>query len=177
MTLSDISIKNPVFAWMLMASLIIFGGIAYRDLGVSQMPEIDFPVLTVSVTWEGAAPEVMESDVADVIEDAVMSSQGLLEVSSTTRQGSTDVKLEFDLSRDIDVALQEVQSRVAQAQFRLPKEIDPPIVSKVNPTDQPIMWLGLSSDRPLRELITFTQDHLKDRFQALPGVGELIRRR
>ena len=93
MTLSDISIKNPVFAWMLMAALIVFGGIAYKDLGVSQMPEIDFPVLTVTVTWEGAAPEVMESDVADVIEDAVMSSQGLREVSSTTRQGSTEVEV------------------------------------------------------------------------------------
>jgi HAE1 family hydrophobic/amphiphilic exporter-1 len=173
-SLSEISIKNPVFAWMLMAAMIVFGGIAYRELGVSQMPEIDFPVLTVSVTWEGAAPEVMESDVADVIEDAVMSSQGLREVTSTTRQGSTDVKLEFDLSRDIDVALQEVQSRVSQAQFRLPKQIDPPIVSKVNPTDQPIMWLGLSSDRPLREMITYVQDHLKDRFQTIPGVGEIV---
>ncbi len=110
----------------------------------------------------------------DVIEDAVMSSQGLREVSSTTRQGSTEVKLEFDLSRDIDVALQEVQSRVSQAQFRLPKQIDPPIVSKLNPTDQPIMWLGLSSDRPLREMITYVQDHLKDRFQTIPGVGEII---
>ena len=174
MTLSDISIKNPVFAWMLMAAMIVFGGIAYKELGVSQMPEIDFPVLTVSVTWEGAAPEVMESDVVDVIEDSVMSSQGLLEVTSTTRQGTTDVKLEFDLSRDIDVALQEVQSRVSQAQHRLPNEIDPPIVSKVNPTDQPIMWLGLSGDRSLREMITYVQDHLKDRFQTIPGVGEII---
>ena len=174
MTLSDISIKNPVFAWMLMAAMIVFGGIAYKDLGVSQMPEIDFPVLTVSVTWEGAAPEVMESDVADVIEDAVMSSQGLLEVTSTTRQGSTEVKLEFDLNRDIDVALQEVQSRVAQAQKRLPEEIDPPIVSKVNPTDQPIIWLGLSGDTSLRDMITYVQDHLKDRFQTIPGVGEII---
>ncbi|HTL71555.1 MAG TPA: efflux RND transporter permease subunit [Candidatus Eisenbacteria bacterium] len=174
MTLSDVSIKNPVFAWMLMAAMIVFGAISYKDLGVSQMPEIDFPVLTVSVTWEGAAPEVMESDVADVIEDAVMSSQGLVEVTSTTRQGVTDVKLEFDLSRDIDVALQEVQSRVSQAQQRLPKEIDPPIVSKTNPTDQPIIWLGLSGERPLREMISYVQDHLKDRFQTIPGVGEII---
>ena len=174
MTLSDISIKNPVFAWMLMAALIVFGTISYRDLGVSQMPEIDFPVITVSVTWEGAAPEVMESDVADVIEDAVMSSEGLVEMNSTTRQGSTDVKLEFALERDIDVALQEVQSRIAQAQRRLPDDIDPPIVSKQNPSDQPIMWLGLSSDRPLRDMITYVQDHLKDRFQTIPGVGEII---
>ena len=174
MSLSDISIKNPVFAWMLMAAAIIFGGISYRELGVSQMPEIDFPVLSVSVTWEGAAPEVMESDVADVIEDSVMSCQGLKEVTSTTRQGQTDVKLEFALERDIDVALQEVQSRVAQAQFRLPKNIDPPIVSKQNPTDQPIMWLAVSGDKPLREMISYVQDHLKDRFQTIPGVGEII---
>jgi len=159
---------------MLMAAMIVFGGIAYFDLGVSQMPEIDFPVLTVSVTWEGAAPEVMESDVVDIIEDAVMSSQGLKEVSSTTRQGSTEIKLEFALERDIDVALQEVQSRVAQAQKRLPEDIDPPIVSKLNPTDQPIMWLAISGDRPLRDMITYVQDHLKDRFQTLPGVGEII---
>ncbi len=174
MSLSDISIKKPVFAWMLMIGLMVFGGISYKDLGVSQMPEIDFPVLSVSVTWEGAAPEVMESDVTDILEDAMMSSEGLKEVSSTTRQGSSDVKLEFTLDRDIDVALQEVQSRVAQAQRRLPKDIDPPIVSKQNPTDQPIMWLGLSSDRPLREMITYVQDHLKDRFQTIPGVGEII---
>ncbi len=174
MTLSDISIKNPVFAWMLMAGLIVFGWISYRDLGVSQMPEVDFPVLTVSVTWEGAAPEVMESDVADIIEDAVMSSEGLREVTSTVRQGTADIKLEFTLERDIDVALQEVQSRVAQAQRRLPIDIDPPIVSKQNPTDQPIMWLGLSGERPLRDMITYVQDHLKDRFQTIPGVGEII---
>lgn len=174
MTLSDISIKNPVFAWMLMAAMIVFGGIAYTELGVSQMPEIDFPVLSVSVSWEGAAPEVMESDVTDILEDAVMSSQGLREVTSTTRQGSSDIKLEFDLDRDIDVALQEVQSRVSQAQRRLPEDIDPPIVSKQNPTDQPIMWLGLSSDRPLRDVITYVQDHLKDRFQTIPGVGEIV---
>ena len=174
MTLSDISIKNPVFAWMLMIGLIFFGLIAATDLGVSEMPDVDFPVISVDVSWEGAAPEVMESDVADVIEDAVMSVQGIREVSSSTRQGITDVTIEFELNRDIDVALQEVQSKVAQAQLRLPKEIDPPIVSKVNPTDQPILWLGLSGDRPTRELMTYVQDTLKDRFQTISGVGDII---
>ena len=109
MTLADISIKRPVFAWMLMSALMVFGFISFQRLGISKLPDVDFPTVSIRLSWEGAAPEVMESDVADVIEDAVMSSQGLVEVSSTTRQGSTDVKLEFDLSRDIDVALQEVQ--------------------------------------------------------------------
>jgi len=160
---------------MLMAALVLFGGFAYKDLGVSQMPEIDFPVLTVGVTWEGAAPEVMESDVTDVLEDALMSTEALREISSTTRQGDMSIKLEFALERDIDIALQEVQSKVAQAQRRLPEDIDPPIVSKQNPSEQPILWLGLSSEtRSLRDLIAYTQDSLKDRFQTIPGVGEII---
>jgi HAE1 family hydrophobic/amphiphilic exporter-1 len=175
MTLSDISIKNPVFAWMLMVGLIFFGAIAFTDLGVSEMPEVDFPVISVVVTWEGAAPEVMESDVADIIEDAVMSIQGIREVSSTSRQGTTEMTIEFELERDIDVALQEVQSKISQAQLRLPEEIDPPVVAKINPTDQPILWLGVSSkDRPLKEVIGYVQDHLKDRFQTISGVGDII---
>ena len=174
MTLSDISIKNPVFAWMLMLGLIFFGWIAYTNLGVSEMPDVDFPVISVSVTWEGAAPEVMESDVVDVLEDAVMSIQSIREVSSSTRQGGSNVTIEFELGRDIDVALQEVQSKIAQAQQRLPKEIDPPVVSKVNPQDQPIIWLGLSGERSTRELMGYVQDTLKDKFQTITGVGDII---
>ncbi len=174
MTLSDISIKNPVFAWMLMASLIIFGGISFQRMGVSQMPDVDFPVVTVTLTYEGAAPEVMETDVVDVVEDAVTSIQGVRDISSSTRQGSATVTIEFDLDRNIDVALQEVQTKIAQAQLRLPREMDPPVVIKVNPQDQPIMWLGLSGEVPTRDLMEYVQDHLKDRFQTINGVGEII---
>jgi len=174
MTLSDFSIKNPVFAWMLMAALILFGGIGYRRMGVSQMPDVEFPVLNVSLDWEGAAPEVMETDVVDVVEDVVMSIQGIRDISSTTRQGSANVTIEFDLDRDIDVALQEVQTKLAQAQLRLPDDLDPPIVTKQNPQDNPIMWLGVSGDVPKRQLMEYVQDHLKDRFQTINGVGEIF---
>ncbi len=174
MSLSSVSIRNPVFAWMLMLSLILFGAIAFSRMGVSEMPDVDFPVVTVNVTWEGAAPEVMETDVVDIIEDAVMSIAGIREVSSSTRQGIASVTVEFDLDRDIDVALQEVQTKIAQAQQRLPNEIDPPTVNKVNPEDQPIMWLGLSGERPLKDLMTYVQDHLKEKFQTISGVGEVF---
>ncbi len=157
-----------------MLGLIFFGWIAYTNLGVSEMPDVDFPVISVSVTWEGAAPEVMESDVVDVLEDAVMSIQSIREVSSSTRQGGSNVTIEFELGRDIDVALQEVQSKIAQAQQRLPKEIDPPVVSKVNPQDQPIIWLGLSGERSTRDLMGYVQDTLKDKFQTITGVGDII---
>src|SRR3989338_4708233 len=174
MNLSEISIKNPVFAWMLMLGLMIFGLLSFHGMGVGQMPDVDFPVLNVSVTWEGAAPEVMESYVVDVIEDTVMGVQGLRDVSSSTRQGRAEITLEFELERDIDVALQEVQSKIAEAQRRLPPEIDPPIIQKTNPEDQPIMWLGVSSTRPLRELMEYVDRTIEDRFKTINGVGEIF---
>ena len=174
MTLSDVSIKNPVFAWMLMAGLILFGWVSFSRMGISQLPDVDFPVVTVSVNLEGAAPEVMETQVTDPIEDAVMSIQGIREVSSTSRQGLSIISIEFELSRNIDSALQEVQTKIAQAQRNLPREIDPPIVTKTNPEDQPIMWLALSSDRSLRDVMVYTHDFLKDQFTTVNGVGEVF---
>jgi hydrophobe/amphiphile efflux-1 (HAE1) family protein len=174
MTLSDLSIRNPVFAWMLMAALIIFGGISFMRLGVSQMPDVDFPVVNVSVTMEGAAPEIMESDVADVIEEAVSTVEGIREVSSSSRQGATNITIEFELGREIDAALQDVQSKIAQAQRNLPREIDPPITTKVNPEDQPIMWIALSGNRPPQDLADLVKNKLKDEFQTVPGVGNIF---
>lgn len=172
-SLPDISIRRPVFAWMLMLGLILFGAISFQNLGISQMPDVDFPVLSVSVTWEGAAPEVMESEIADRMEEAVVSIQGLKEISSSVRQGQTTISLEFDLDRDIDSALQEVQSAISQV--RLPLNVDPPTIRKSNPEDQPIMWLGISSTKMTnRDLIVFTDLHIKDQFQILPGVGEVL---
>ena len=174
MTLSDLSIKRPVFAWMLMIGLIVFGWFGFHGMGISQLPDVDFPVVTVAIALEGAAPEVMETQVADVIEDAVMTIQGIKEVSSVSRQGQSSITIEFELNRDIDTALQEVQTKLAQAQLNLPKNIDPPIITKTNPEDQPIMWVALSGQAPLRELMTYTHDVLKDQLTIVPGVGEIM---
>ncbi|MDD5627934.1 MAG: efflux RND transporter permease subunit, partial [Elusimicrobia bacterium] len=173
MTLSDISIKNPVFAWMLMAGLMIFGWLGFSRMGVSSMPDVDLPVVTVSVTWEGAAPEIMETEVVDVIEDSITSVQGVKEITSSSRRGTARISAEFELDRDIDVALQEIQTKVAQATRHLPRDIDPPVVSKTNPEDQPILWLSLSGDRPLKEMMLYAENHLKARFQTISGVGEV----
>ncbi len=174
MSLSDTSIKNPVFAWMLMAALMIFGLISYSRMGVSQLPDIDFPVVSISLAWEGAAPEVMETDVVDAVEDSVMSIQGVRDVTSSVRMGAASVSLEFELNKDIDVAVQEVQNKLAQVQRHLPKEMDTPTVSKVNPEDQPIIMMRVNSDTmSLRDLMTYVQDHLKDQFTTITGVGEV----
>lgn len=175
MKISDASIRNPVFAWMLMIGLILFGAISFSRLGVSQMPDVDFPVLTISMTLEGAAPEVMESTVVDPLEDAVMSVEGLKSLTSTAKTGSAQVTLEFDINKDIDVALQEVQTKVAQAARRLPKDIDPAVITKSNPEDQPIIWLALTSDRhALYDMMIYANEQLKDRFTTVPGVGEIF---
>ncbi len=174
MTLSDLSIKNPVFAWMLMFGLMIFGWIGYGRMGVSSMPDVDFPIVNIAVAWEGAAPEIMETEVVDIIEDAVTSVQGVKEISSSSKLGNATITIEFELDRGIDVALQEVQTKIAQAQQRLPKDMDPAIVTKVNPEDNPIMWLALSGDVPVKDLMVYAQDHLKNRFQTVPGVGEVL---
>lgn len=174
MTLSDLSIKRPVFAWMLMLGLIVFGIIGFMRLGVSQLPDVDFPVISITANLEGAAPDVIESDVTDVLEDALMGISGIKEVSSSSKQGQVSLTVEFELSKDIDIALQEVQSKVAQAQRNLPKNLDPPIISKTNPEDQPIMWVALTGNRPLREMMAYARDHLKDQFTTVSGVGEVI---
>ncbi len=174
MRISDLSIKNPVFAWMLMFALMTFGWVGYGRMGVSQMPDVDFPIVNIAVTWEGAAPEIMEAEVVDVIEDAVTSVQGVKEITSSSKLGQAAITVELDLDRSVDIALQEIQTKIAQAQQRLPKDMDPPIVTKVNPEDNPIMWLALSGDVPIKNLMVYAEDHLKNRFQTVPGVGEVL---
>src|SRR5271155_2487678 len=105
MTLSDLSIRRPVFAWMLMSALMFFGAICFFHLGVSQLPEATQPVLTISAEWAGASPEVMETEIVNPIEQAVISVQGIQDIESNMRQGSATVKLTFQTSKDIDAAL------------------------------------------------------------------------
>ena len=160
---------------MLMSALIIFGIISYGQIGVSQLPDVDFPVISVNITWEGAAPEVMETDVVDIVEDSLMSIEGVREISSSIRQGAAAVTIQFELGRSLDAAVQDVQTKINQAQRQLPKDLDPAIVTKVNPEDHPILWIAItSSDRSLRDLMAYVQDHMKDQFTTIKGVGDIF---
>jgi HAE1 family hydrophobic/amphiphilic exporter-1 len=180
-TLADISIRNHVFAWMLMLGLIGFGLICFtgaggvvKGLGVSQNPDVDFPIINVSVTYEGASPEIMETDVVDFIEDAVTTVEGVKTITSSSRQGAANITIEFELNRNIDLALQDVQTKVAQQARRLPRELDPPIITKTNPEDQPILWLSLSGSRPPTFLSDYIRNVLRPQFQTVEGVGEVM---
>ena len=174
MNLPEIAIRRPVFAWMLMAALILFGGISASRMGVSQLPDVDFPVVSVRVEYPGAAPEVVETNVVDIIEDAVMTVEGVRSVSSTSRYASASISIEFELSRNISDALQEVQNKVSSSQRYLPADIEPPVISKTNPEDQPILWMSVTSNKhATRELMRYVKDSLKDRFSSVAGVGEI----
>ncbi len=173
-SLSDLSIRRPVFAWMLMVGLIAFGGIAFSRLGVSQLPDVDFPIITVAVHMEGAPPEVMEQDIVDVLEDKVMSIEGVKTVSSSSRNSNATIKVEFDLSRNIDLALQDVQVKISQAQRLLPPEIDPPTISKTNPDDMPIIYLAIQAPNYTpQDLMIYVRDELKNKFATVAGVGDI----
>jgi multidrug efflux pump subunit AcrB len=180
MTLADISIRNHVFAWILMFGLIGFGvlcftgfGTVFRGLGVSQNPDVDFPVVNISISWEGASPEIMETDVVDLVEEAVTSVEGVKEVSSSSRQGQGNITVEFELERDIDVALQDVQSKLSQLQRRLPVGIDPPIVGKTNPEDDPIMRLAVGGSRSPTFVADYIRNVIRPQLQTISGVGEI----
>jgi len=175
MNISELSIRRHVFAWMLMAALIIFGAISLSRMGVSALPDVDRPVISVSLTMQGAAPSVMENEIVDQVENAVMGVQGVRTVESTSRNGSASVRVTFELDRDIDVALQEIQTKLAQAQRRLPSEMDPPVITKSNPDDQPIMFIAVSTKTtPLREIMLYVRDYLKDQFTTVTDVGDVF---
>src|SRR5438093_11208620 len=171
MTLSDLSIKNPVFAVMLSAAMIVFGYLGYREMGVSQFPEVDFPVISIEIKREGAPPDIMDGDVTDVVEDAVAGVEGVDYLMSQSLEGTSIVTVYFRLSRSIDVALQDVQTAVAAARSRLPQDIDPPVISKVNPNNLPVMWLTLSGPVPLHKITDFAEKEFKQQIAAIPDVG------
>ncbi len=174
MTLTEACIKKPVFAWMIMAATVLFGGIAVTRIGVSQFPDVDMPNISVSVTWEGASPEAVEHDVVEPIEETLTQVEGVRAVTSTSRQGGGTINVELDLTRDVDTALQDVQARVAQVQQRLPRDIDPPTVSKTNPEDQPILWVGLSGPFARQILSETARYRVKEKLQTVSGAGEVM---
>jgi multidrug efflux pump len=173
MNLTEVCVKKPVLAWMLMAATVVFGIVAASRIGISQFPDVDFPNISVSVSWPGAAPEVVENDIVEILEESLSQVEGVRSLTSYSRQGSASITVEMELSRNVDVAMQDVQAKVAQAQRRLPRDIDPPTISKSNPEDQPIMMVSLVGPFPQRVLTDYLQYSLREKLQTIPGVGEI----
>ena len=173
MTLPELSIKRHVFAWMISFIFILFGYIGYQKIGVDRFPMIEFPVLSITTTLEGANPEVIDSSITNLIETAVNTVTGIESIKSQSSPGVSVVTITFELSKDIEVAFNEIQSKVSQLNRRLPEEIVPPVVRKVETNASPIMWLGLTGDRTIQQLNLYANNILKKKIETIDGVGEV----
>jgi len=173
MTLPELSIKRHVLAWMVSGVIILFGIIAYQRIGVDRVPSIDFPVITVNTTLRGANPDVVDTSITSVIESAINTTPGIEHIQSASSPGVSSISITFALSKNIDVAYNEVQSKVNQVVRRLPTDTDPPVVQKVDSNASPVIWLALSGDRTIQQLNLYASNVLKKKFETINGVGEV----
>ncbi len=172
MILSDVSIKRPVFATMMMVTLVVLGVVSYGRLAIDEYPDITYPVVLTQTAYPGASPEVVMREVSKPIEEALNTVQGIREVTSTSLEGSSLVRLQMELGADVMAAQQEVSAKVARIRRQLPPNIEDPIVLRFDPNDRPIMAVALTSaERPLGELTSLADEVIATRFESVPGVG------
>jgi HAE1 family hydrophobic/amphiphilic exporter-1 len=172
--LAEISIKRPVFASVLVLSLVVVGIFSYFNLGVDRFPKVDFPVVSVTVRQTGAAPEDVETEITDRVERAVNTVAGIDELRSVSSEGVSQVFVQFQLEKDVDVAAQEVRDKVNQILGDLPRDVDPPVIDKVDPDAAPVLFLALAADRPIREVTEFADKTLRRELESLAGVGQVL---
>jgi HAE1 family hydrophobic/amphiphilic exporter-1 len=175
MNLSEVCIRRPVMTTLLMAALLLFGLVAYRALPVSELPNVDFPTISVTASLPGASPETMAAAVATPLEGQFSTIAGLDSMTSTSAQGSTAITLQFSLERNIDAAAQDVQSAISAALRRLPPNMpSPPSFRKVNPADSPVFYIAMSSlTLPLSLVNEYAETQLAQRLSTIAGVAQV----
>src|SRR5246127_3857188 len=175
MNISEGFIRRPIATSLLMAAIALFGMVAYRPLPVSDLPNVDFPTLLVAAQLPGASPETMGASVATPLENQFSMIAGLESMTSVNSLGSTQITLEFDLSRNLDGAAVDVQSAITQAARLLPTGMPtPPTFTKVNPADQPILYIALTSKMlPLWILDEYAETRIAQRISMVSGVAQV----
>jgi HAE1 family hydrophobic/amphiphilic exporter-1 len=173
MTLPELSVKRHVLAWMLNAVLVLFGVISFSRIGMDRLPYIEFPVVSVTTTLKGANPDIVDASVTNLIEGSVNSVPGIEHIQSTSSPGVSVINITFGLEKNVDVAYNEVQSKVNQVLRRLPKDIDPPIVAKVETNASPMFWMALQGDRTQQQLNQYALNVVKKKLETIDGVGEV----
>jgi len=173
MWLADTSVKRPVFATMVIMALVVLGIVSYPRIGVDLFPKVDFPIVTITTTLKGASPDVMDVDVADRIEGAVNTINGVKTITSTSTESVSRTIVEFVLERDIDQAVQDVREKVSTIRSKLPEDIEEPRIAKVDPDSQPILYMNLTGDKSIRDLSTYVDEVLKEQLQRINEVGDV----
>ena len=172
MILTDLSVKRPVFASVISLLLVAFGLVAFDKLPLREYPNIDPPIVSIETNYRGASAAVVESRITQLIEDRISGVEGIRHVSSSSSDGRSQVTLEFDISRNIEDAANDVRDRISGLLDNLPEEADPPEVQKANGGDEVIMWLNLVSDQMTTlELTDYTRRYLSDRLSVVDGVS------
>lgn len=173
MKISEVSISRPVLTSMVVLALVVFGVVSYATIGVNLFPDVEFPVVTVTIVYEGADPETIESEVVDKIEEAVNTISGIKSLRSESIEGIGQVFIEFELENDVDVVSQDVRDKVAAIRGELPLEIEAPIVEKFDINSAPILAIALSGPVCVRDLSAFADDVLKPQIECISGVGNV----
>src|SRR5829696_2660917 len=172
--LAAISVKRPVFATVLILALTVVGAFSFTRLGVDRFPKVDFPTVVVTTRLPGAAPEEVETEITDKIEEAVNTVSGIDELRSTSSEGVSLVVVAFLLEKDADVAAQEVRDRVNRVLPLLPRNIDQPTVEKFDPDSSPVMTLAVSADKPIRDITEYADKTLRRQLESVNGVGQVV---
>ena len=171
--LAEICVRRPVFTWVLILSLVVVGLFAYGRLGVDRFPKIDLPFVTVSTVLVGAAPEEIETEVTDKIEEAVNTISGIDQLNSISAEGVSQVVISFELEKNADVAAQEVRDRVNSVLRQLPRDADPPVIEKIDPDAAPVLSLAVSAEAPIRDVTEFADKALRRQLESVLGVGQV----
>ena len=172
--LAALCVRRPVFASVLVLSLVVVGGFAYAQLGVDQMPNVDIPTVSITTRLPGAAPEQVESEITDKIEEAVNTISGIDQLSSNSAEGISQVVVTFLLDKDGDIAAQEVRDRINRILPLLPRTITQPTIEKQDPDAQPVFTMALTADRPIREVTEYADKILRRRLESADGVGQVL---
>ncbi|MFO1065028.1 MAG: efflux RND transporter permease subunit [Pirellulales bacterium] len=174
MSISDICIRRPVFTWVLMAIPVVLGITSYFELGVDLFPKVDFPVVSIQASLPGASAEEMETSVTKPLEEVINSISGLDELRSITKEGQSTLIVRFVLEKDGDVGAQEVRDKIASIITALPEGVDTPLVNKFDLDANPIITIGVSGRRDLREVTEIAKHSIQEQLQTIPGVGNVF---
>lgn len=171
MRIADISIERPVMTVMMIGSLMLLGYVSIDRVGVDLFPKIEFPFITVETRLDGASPQVMETEVTDLLEEEINATAGIKTLTSVSSDGFSQVHIEFSLDENPDIKAQEIRNKVDRVLPRLPSEAETPVVQKMDPDSEPVITIMVSADMTIKDLTHYAKKQIKERLQRLDGVG------
>ena len=174
MNLSEICIRRPVFTWVLVGIPVVLGIVSYYSLGVDLFPKVDLSAVTISARLAGASAEEIETTVTKLIEEAVNQVSGIEDLRSTTREGMATIAIQFQLSKNGDVAAQEVRDKISSILNQLPQGMEPPVINRFDLDAAPIMTIGVSGRRDVREVTEIAKRQIQEQLQTVSGVGAVF---